>query len=123
MQILLPSQPNLRMVKWALKAGFDELLAAGCKVYMTDPPFDHSKIMIVDHGWVLVGSANWDARSLALNFEFNVECYDLEPAYSLQEIFDRKVCSAQQLFLPELMSRNLAIKMRNKLFRLFSPYL
>ena len=122
-QILLPSRPNLRMVKWASDAGLPELLAAGCTVYQSDPPFDHSKIMIVDHAWVLLGSANWDARSLRLNFEFNVECYDRDLSCSLQEIFDRKVGSAHHLLLSELTSRNLIITIRNKLFRLFSPYL
>ncbi|MBU0681620.1 MAG: cardiolipin synthase [Proteobacteria bacterium] len=122
-QILLPSEPNLRMVKWASDAGLDELLDAGCKVYKSAAPFDHSKMMIVDQAWVLMGSANWDTRSLALNFEFNVECYDRELASSLQQIFDRKVSAAKQVLLDELMSRNLASKMRNKLFRLFLPYL
>ena len=32
--------------------------------------------MVVDGVWSLIGSANWDPRSLRLNFEFNVECYD-----------------------------------------------
>jgi len=37
------------------------------------PPFDHSKLMVVDGHWVLLGSANWDARALRLNFELNVD--------------------------------------------------
>ncbi len=36
---------------------------------------DHSKLMIVDGHGVLLGSANWDARSLQLNFELSVEAY------------------------------------------------
>jgi cardiolipin synthase len=122
-QILLPSQPNLRMVKWASAVGLEEVLAAGCKVYVSEPPFDHSKSMVVDQAWVLMGSANWDARSLALNFEFNMECYDLELASTLGKIFARKTGSARQLELAELRSQNLAIKVRNRLCRLFSPYL
>ncbi len=122
-QILLPAQPNLRMVKWAAEEGLADLVAAGCKVYMSCPPFDHSKIFIVDHAWVLLGSANWDARSLALNFEFNLECYDLELAAAIGDIFDLKLRAAQEVSLGTLMSKNLAVAMRNKLFRLFSPYL
>ena len=34
--------------------------------------------MVVDGAWTLLGSANWDARSLRLNFELNVECYSVE---------------------------------------------
>lgn len=122
-QILLPSQPNLPMVKWASVVGLEEVLAAGCKVYMTEPPFDHSKIMVVDQAWVLMGSANWDSRSLALNFEFNMECYDVELASAVHNIFARKVGAAKQVFHAELISRNMAIKMRDRFCRLFLPYL
>ncbi len=46
---------------------------AGCRVWLTPPPFDHTKLMLVDGMWSLIGSGNWDPRSLRLNFEFNVE--------------------------------------------------
>ena len=121
--ILLPAVSNLRMVKWASDAGLEELLQEGCRVYLTPPPFDHSKIMIVDHLWVLLGSANWDSRSLALNFEFNVECYDFQLAESMEQILQAKKNRAKELSLQELLSRGLSIKLRNRFFRLFSPYL
>jgi cardiolipin synthase len=121
--ILLPSVPNLRMVKWASEAGLEELLREGCRVYRTMQPFDHSKIMMVDHLWVLLGSANWDTRSLALNFEFNVECYDFHLAAAIGKILQKKKESAQEMSLEELNAKNLVFKLRDRFFRLFSPYL
>lgn len=122
-EILLPAVSNLRMVKWASDAGLEELLQEGCRIYLTQPPFDHSKIMVVDHSWVLLGSANWDSRSLALNFEFNLECYDLQLAESMEAIVREKKGSARELTLQELISKGLMLKLRNRFFRLFSPYL
>jgi cardiolipin synthase len=58
-------------------------------VFLSPPPFDHSKLMTVDDAWTFVGSANWDARSLRLNFEFNVECYDLALTATVYLIFER----------------------------------
>ena len=87
-QIILPGISNLHMVKWASDAGLEELVAAGCKIFLTPPPFDHSKVMLVDNGWVHLGSANRDPRSLALNFEFNVECYDVHLAGTMGKILD-----------------------------------
>ncbi|KPK28529.1 MAG: hypothetical protein AMJ61_02060 [Desulfobacterales bacterium SG8_35_2] len=121
--ILLPSVSNLRMVKWASDAGLEELLQEGCRVYRTRQPFDHSKIMMVDHLWVLLGSANWDTRSLALNFEFNVECYDFQLAAAIGKIMQEKKKSAQEITLEELNAQNILFKLRNRFFRLFSPYL
>jgi cardiolipin synthase len=122
-QIILPGISNLHMVKWASDAGLEELVAAGCKIFLTPPPFDHSKVMLVDNGWVLLGSANWDPRSLALNFEFNVECYDVHLAGTMGEILDAKAAKARELSLADLKSTNALLHLRNRFFRLFSPYL
>jgi cardiolipin synthase len=122
-EILLPASSNLRMVKWASDAGLEELLKEGCRIFLTGPPFDHSKVMIVDQIWVLLGSANWDSRSLALNFEFNVECYDSDLAASLETILQKKKSAARELTLQEILSKSIFLKLRNRFFRLFSPYL
>ena len=122
-EILLPASSNLRMVKWASDAGLEELLRQGCRIFLTRPPFDHSKIMVVDHSWVLLGSANWDSRSLALNFEFNMECYDFQLAEKVEAIMQEKKSTASELTLEEVLSRNILVKLRNRFFRLFSPYL
>ena len=55
-----------------------EVMEYGCSVYLQPPPFNHSKILIVDDFYVNLGSANLDPRSLRLNFEFNLEVYDAE---------------------------------------------
>ena len=90
---------------------------------MSQPPFDHTKIMVVDHSWVLLGSANWDSRSLALNFEFNMEFYDFQLAEKVETIIQEKKSTARELTLEEVLSRNIFMKLRNRFFRLFSPYL
>ena len=122
-EILLPASPNLRMVKWASNAGLEELLMQGCRIFLTPPPFDHSKVMVVDNSWVLLGSANWDSRSLALNFEFNVECYDLQLAAVAAGILREKREAAKELFLEDVLAENIITRLRNRFFRLFSPYL
>jgi cardiolipin synthase len=122
-EILLPESSNLRMVKWASDACLEELLRQGCRIFLTRPPFDHSKVMIVDNSWVLLGSANWDARSLALNFEFNMECYDFQLAEKMEAVLQEKKVNAWELTLDEVLARNIFIKLRNRFFRLFSPYL
>jgi cardiolipin synthase len=90
---------------------------------MTPPPFDHSKLMLVDDGWAFVGSANWDARSLRLNFEFNVEIYDRALVADLDRSVDAKVASSTPVTLEALHRRPLPIQLRDGVARLFSPYL
>ncbi|PLX49329.1 MAG: cardiolipin synthase [Desulfobulbaceae bacterium] len=122
-EILLPGTPNLRLVKWASDALLEELLQSGCRIFYSRPPFDHSKLMVVDGAWVLLGSANWDARSLALNFEFNVECYDVDLARQVEDIISGKRHQARRIDLAELRAAGWPVRLRNRLIRLFSPYL
>lgn len=121
--IILSAANNLPFVKWASTALLGQVLEHGSRVWLTPPPFDHSKIMIVDDEWVLLGSANWDTRSFRLNFEFNVECYDRDLAERLNQIINTKIAGAHNVTLAEVNSRNLPVKLRDGIARLFSPYL
>jgi len=69
---------------------------------MPPPPFDHTKLMVVDGAWTLLGSTNWDPRSLRLNFEFNLECYDRELATALEGQIPKKIERASRLLSPYL---------------------
>ena len=121
--IVLPAQNNHFLVKWASTALLWQLLNRGCRVYMTPGPFDHTKLMLVDNAWTLLGSANWDPRSLRLNFEFNVECYDEALAERLVAIVQKKLATARQVTLRDVDQRSLPTKLRDGVARLFSPYL
>ncbi|MEX2027414.1 MAG: phospholipase D-like domain-containing protein, partial [Pirellulaceae bacterium] len=119
----IPEKNNLLLVQWACTAQLWQVLQRGCKVWLTPPPFDHSKIMLVDDAWSFVGSANWDPRSLRLNFEFNLECHDRELAGNLREFIDRKRARSKQITLAEVDGRPLPIRLRDGIARLATPYL
>ncbi len=121
--IVIPAHSNLRTVDWACMAQIWQVLQRGCRVWRTSKPFDHSKIMVVDHQWCMLGSGNWDTRSLRLNFEFNVEAYDPKLAAELNALLDEKVAEARPLTLAEADGRPLPIRLRDGVARLFSPYL
>jgi cardiolipin synthase len=121
--VVLPERGNLPLVQWAQTAQLWQILNRGCRVWMTPPPFDHTKLMVIDGAWSLVGSANWDPRSLRLNFEFEVECYDPEVARSLEGLAEERIARARQVTLEEVDGRRLPTKLRDGVARLFSPYL
>jgi len=121
--IVLPAKNNLPFVHWASCAMWWQVLERGCHIWLSRPPFDHSKLMIVDDHWVLFGSANWDTRSLRLNFEMNVEAYGRTFATEMEKIFSKKIATAREVTLAEMDGRSLFIKLRDSVARLFSPYL
>jgi cardiolipin synthase len=79
--------------------------------------------MLVDGCWVLLGSANWDPRSLRLNFEFNLECYDLGLAQRIEELVVSKLKVAHLVTLPQVDARPLPVRLGDGLARLLTPYL
>lgn len=122
-EILLPSKSNLPYVQWASQGQLWQVLEHGCRVWLGRPPFDHSKLMLVDGGWALVGSANWDPRSLRLNFELNVEVYDRELCGRLDALFEEKREGARELKVEEWRNRPLPQRLRDGVARLALPYL
>ena len=121
--IILPAKNNLPPVHWASRSLWGQVLERGCHVWLTPPPFDHSKLMAVDGHWVLLGSANWDARSLRLNFELNVECYSRAFAQAMEQLIAKKLSDAHEVTMAEVDSRTIPGKLRDAIARLFSPYL
>jgi cardiolipin synthase len=79
--------------------------------------------MLVDGCWALLGSANWDARSLRLNFEYNLECYDVELVRRLEGIVEAKRQKALPITLKDVDGRPLPARLQDGLARLLTPYL
>ena len=122
-EICLPARTNVFMVQWASQALLWQVLERGCKVFLSPAPFDHSKLFIVDDAWALVGSANWDARSLRLNFEIGLELEDGPFVSGLTREFEKKRDGALELTLAQVDARPLWTRLRDGTARLFSPYL
>ncbi len=121
--ILLPEHNNLRLVQWASHAQYGQLLDRGCRIWHSPPPFDHSKLMLVDDEWVLVGSTNWDPRSLRLNFELNMECYSPALGNTLRNWFERRRIEARQVTLKDIQEQPFAFRLRDSTARLLIPML
>jgi len=79
--------------------------------------------MVVDGEWVLLGSANWDARSLRLHFEPNVEVWDRPLATRCEALVRDRIASARRVSGQDLAGRGLARRLRDNAIRLFKPYL
>ncbi len=121
--VILPERTNLPLVQWAQSAQLWQVLDHGCRVWLCTGPFDHTKAMTVDGVWSLFGSANWDPRSLRLNFELDVEAFDAGVAAALDVLMDARLASARQVTLQEMDVRPLPLRLRDGVARLFSPYL
>jgi len=121
--IVLPARSNLRYMDWAMWGQFWTILGQGVRLWLSPPPFDHSKLLVVDDYWVLFGSSNWDSRSLRLNFEFNVEAYCEDLGRQTVGILNERVAASRLITSQDLSDRGAVAKVRDAVARLASPYL
>jgi cardiolipin synthase len=121
--IVLPQRSDLPHVDWAATGQLWQVLEHGCRVWKDSGSFDHSKLLVVDSAWTLLGSANWDSRSLRLNFELNVECYCTEFGGRMEKLVLAKRAGSRQVTLADLDARPFAVKLRDGTARLLAPFL
>ncbi|HKT19659.1 MAG TPA: phospholipase D-like domain-containing protein [Stellaceae bacterium] len=120
-EIVLPERTDHPWLDWAMRAHLEFLALPGVNLYASPAPFDHSKLVTVDGSWCALGSANWDVRSLRLNFEFMLECYGADTASAVDRLIDAKIARARML--SALGRRPLPARLRNAAARLMLPYL
>lgn len=122
-RILLPGENNLPFMHWATRSYLWELIPYGIRIRYQPPPFVHTKLLLVDGVWSMIGSANMDPRSLRLNFELNLEVYDPELAGRLGAHFDENFARSSEVTLASLDARSLPARLRDGAAKLLSPYL
>jgi len=122
-RILLPSVADHRTVFWASKSHFKELLEAGVKIYQYQKGFVHSKIIMTDDQVTSIGTANFDNRSLELNFEVNAFIYDEKITKRVKGDFFEDLRESKRIYLEEYEERSTISRLKESLARLFSPLL
>jgi cardiolipin synthase len=122
-KILLPSENNIFLVHWAMQNNLLYFMEKDIEIYFQPGPFVHTKILLIDDIYSLVGSANWDARSLRLNFELGLEVFDRGLNRHLATHFQNSLARATRVTSEQLAASTLPLRIRNALAWLFSPYL
>ncbi len=122
-EVILPGELDIQPVGWAARNHLLSLLPFGVRVFRSPPPFVHTKLLIIDDHYMMVGSANLDPRSLRLNFEFNLEIYGESCVQTLIEHFESVLEQAEPITAEELKGRKIWIRIRDAVAFLFSPYL
>ena len=119
--LIQPDRSNHILVDWGSRPNSAPLLDDGVRIWRSPPPFNHAKMMVVDDEWCLIGSCNWDIRSLRLNFELCVEVYDRALAATLSELMRRN--RWKPLTAADLDARGFIVRVRDAAARLGLPYL
>ncbi len=74
-RIVVPRRSNQRQADWVRTSYLREIGAAGGRIFVFETTMLHAKIVILDDRVALVGSANFDMRSLFINHEVAAVLY------------------------------------------------
>jgi cardiolipin synthase len=120
-RLLLPDEHTDALpIRMTTHSYLGELLEAGVKAYEYQPTMMHTKQVVVDGMWSVVGSPNMDIRSKELNEE-NVLCVlDTGLGERLEQAFQRDLERSQEITLEQWRKRGLAKRVAERGFRLFA---
>jgi cardiolipin synthase len=96
-RLLVPKMSDSKLVTLAARSYYDDLLAAGVRVYEYGPRLLHSKALLVDDALAIIGSANFDHRSFRLNFEISMLFRDVGVAGELAGLVEREFAHAPRV--------------------------
>ena len=98
-RIIMPNIGDHPFVYWANRYWASVFLRAGVKVYEYNRGFIHAKTLVGDGYYCSVGSANFDDRSMKLNFETNVMIYSEKIGKEMNDTFleDLEYCTEYTL--------------------------
>lgn len=120
-RIIIPNKPDHFFVYWASRDNIESLLKAGVKVYTYEKGFVHSKSILVDGEVASVGTANFDYRSLEINYEVNAFIYNKKSVKRLEEDYLTDLEASKLIKLEEHLTRSIFEKGLESLGRLVSP--
>ena len=98
-------QSDVRSTRWAARARYEELLAAGVRVYEYRPSMMHAKTIVADGAWGTVGTLNLDNRSMAFNNECTFVALDRQLGGALERLFLDDLAHADEIDLATFRRR------------------
>jgi cardiolipin synthase len=122
-RLLLPIKTNHLSTTYAARAFYEEMLVAGVRIFLRRPPFMHSKFMLVDGRNAMVGSANFDNRSLKLNYETTLVIFDSVFTDACKRRVLSDYAQADEIHLDAWRRRPASQRLVENFFNLASPAL
>jgi cardiolipin synthase len=122
--ILVSAKSDIPLTPDAVYYNVHKLMKRGANIWLYQPGFHHSKIMMVDGKFCTVGSTNLDARSLRFDYEVNALIVNTKITQELQDMFIRDTKKSVKLTPEEWNNfRTGWQKFRGWFANLLSPFL
>jgi cardiolipin synthase len=103
--VIIPGRSDVQVVQWAARHFYSKLLRRGIRIYERKEQMLHSKAMVIDEHWTVIGSCNLDPRSLRINLEFLAAIRSAELASAIHELCHFELCNSRRVTLRDCRNR------------------
>jgi len=122
-RLLLPAHSDSAPCLAVQHSHYEELLRAGVKIYERDDGILHSKTMVIDQVWSIVGSSNFDHRSVLFNDELDAVVLGKATGETLAQKFTGDLEHAKAINLEEWRKRSALEHLREGFWKLWETLL
>lgn len=122
-RLLLPSHSDSSPALAVQRSHYHALLRAGCQVYEREDGILHSKTVVADGVWSIVGSSNFDHRSVLFNDEIDAVVIGSRTGGELERFFDEGLSHAHRIDAQSWNQRPFWERVREHFWRLWENLL
>jgi len=122
-RLLLPSESDSELAITVGRSNYRELLEGGVKIYETRNETLHSKAAVVDGVWTIIGSSNFDRRSVIFNDEIDSVVLGRETGQQMDAMFEDDFKRATPIDLATWKDRPLPTKIKELFHNLWQNQL
>ena len=121
-RIVTPCIPDKKLIQIVTRGAYPDLLEAGVRIYEYTPGFIHSKNVISDDELAVVGTINFDYRSLVHHYENAVLMYQTETIADIKQDFEGLFDISKEISL-ETLQNSWYQRLLKEIMQLFAPLL
>ena len=121
-RIVTPFIPDKKLIQIVTRGAYPDLLEAGVRIYEYTPGFIHSKNVISDDELAVVGTINFDYRSLVHHYENAVLMYQTESIADIKQDFEDLFDVSKEISL-ETLQNSWYQRLLKEIMQLFAPLL
>jgi cardiolipin synthase len=123
-RLLVPGQHNDQpMTKSAGRGAYGELLEGGVKIFEYEPTMIHTKTIVVDGIFSMIGTSNFDSRSAQINEELDITIYDEGFGAEMNGVFERDLQVSKLYRLEDFKKRPVGERVSEWLVAPLAPLL
>ena len=113
----------MRLVRYAARSYYQDLLEVGARIFEYQPTMLHAKVLTFDDDLVIIGSANLDSRSFKLNFEASCFVGGKQINGELTAAFEKDLEGCEEVEASAFAARPWGARLLDATAHLLSPLL